>query len=55
LSGRAHVVWEPDEVGRYPGAERLVDFVIDRVHEREQALSERWELIEPSRLNPRVP
>jgi uncharacterized protein len=46
LTGRAQVVWD--------GAERHVEFAIDEVRERERAMPARWQLIEPSRLNPPV-
>jgi predicted pyridoxine 5'-phosphate oxidase superfamily flavin-nucleotide-binding protein len=54
LTGRARIVWARDEVSRYAGAERLVDVEIEAVYERRGALPARWELIEPSRLNPPV-
>ena len=52
LTGRAEIVWDEGEVGAWPGAERLVRIVIDAVQEREHAIPTRWNLIEPSRLNP---
>ena len=54
LTGRARIVWDEDEIETRPGAERLVDIEIDGVHEHEHALPARWNLIEPSRLNPPV-
>lgn len=54
LTGRARIVWEQDEIRTRPGAERLVDIEIEGVHERENAMPARWNLIEPSRLNPPV-
>ena len=54
VSGRATIVWDEDEVARRPGAERLVDVGIEAVVQRERAMPARWELIEPSRLNPPV-
>src|SRR5215472_8871938 len=32
ITGRAAIVWDPDQVARYPGAERLVDVAIHAVH-----------------------
>lgn len=52
LTGRAEIVWDEGEVGAWPGAERLVRIVMDAVQEREHAIPTRWNLIEPSRLNP---
>ena len=52
LTGRAQIVWDEDEVKARPGAERLVRFAVDVVHEHERAMPARWDLIEPSRLNP---
>jgi predicted pyridoxine 5'-phosphate oxidase superfamily flavin-nucleotide-binding protein len=52
LTGRAEIVWDGDEIGAWPGAERLVRFAVDVVHEQTGAMPARWELIEPSRLNP---
>jgi uncharacterized protein len=46
LTGRAAVVWD--------GEERRVTFAIDEIRERERAMPARWQLIEPSRLNPPV-
>ncbi|HTP19336.1 MAG TPA: pyridoxamine 5'-phosphate oxidase family protein [Solirubrobacteraceae bacterium] len=54
VTGRAEIVWDEDEVGTRPGAERLVRVAVDAVHEHPGAMPARWELIEPSRLNPPV-
>jgi uncharacterized protein len=54
LTGRAEIVWDEDQVALYPGAQRLVDFNVEAVHEQERAMPARWQLIEPSRLNPPV-
>ena len=52
LTGRAEIVWDENEVDAWPGAERLVRISVEAVHERAGAMSARWDLIEPSRLNP---
>lgn len=52
LAGEARIVWDQGAVASRPGAERLVEFTIDSVHEYEHAMPARWRLIEPSRLNP---
>lgn len=54
LTGRARIIWDEDEIRARPGAERLIDYEIDAVHEHKRALPMRWKLIEPSRLNPPV-
>lgn len=52
VSGRAKIVWDEGEVGAWPGAERLVRVAVEAVHEGSGAMPARWDLIEPSRLNP---
>jgi predicted pyridoxine 5'-phosphate oxidase superfamily flavin-nucleotide-binding protein len=52
LTGRARVVWDEEQVARWPGAERLVDVRIDAVREREGAMPGGWRLVEASRVNP---
>jgi uncharacterized protein len=52
LTGRAEIIWDESEVRAWPGAERLVRISVGAVHERAGAMPARWELIEPSRLNP---
>lgn len=52
LTGRAHTVWDEEQIASWPGAERVVDVEIDGVKEHERALPARWKLIEPSPLNP---
>ena len=55
LSGRATVIWDPVQVAVWPRAERLVEVTIDAAQYHRRALPLRWELIEPSRLNPPTP
>lgn len=52
LTGRARIVWEGQELKSHPGAERLIEYEIDAVHESERAMPARWNLVERSRLNP---
>jgi len=52
LTGRARIVWDEEQVARWPGAERLVDVRIDAVRQREGALPGGWRLVEASRVNP---
>jgi hypothetical protein len=55
LSGEARIDWDSDAVALCPGAERLIDFTVENVHERGHARPACWRLIEPSRLNPAAP
>jgi predicted pyridoxine 5'-phosphate oxidase superfamily flavin-nucleotide-binding protein len=52
LSGRAAVDWSPERAAAVPGAERVVDFTVDRVIHAAGALPLRWVLEERSRFNP---
>jgi predicted pyridoxine 5'-phosphate oxidase superfamily flavin-nucleotide-binding protein len=54
LTGEARVVWDEEAVAARPGAERLVEFTVQAVHEHERVLPARFSLIEPHRLNPPV-
>ncbi|HJV53630.1 MAG TPA: pyridoxamine 5'-phosphate oxidase family protein, partial [Noviherbaspirillum sp.] len=48
LSGQATVVWDADEVERFPGAQRLLRFFPQRHVLRQGRLPLRWALCEPS-------
>lgn len=52
LSGQAHVIWEKERVAAFPGAERLVEFVVEKVIETREALPLRWQLREYSPFLP---
>lgn len=54
LTGRAVVDWSPERASAIPGAERVVDFAVDRVIQTAGALPLRWVLEERSRFNPPV-
>ncbi|MEV6109709.1 pyridoxamine 5'-phosphate oxidase family protein [Streptomyces sp. NPDC051940] len=54
VTGDARVVWEGAEVGRVPGAERLVEFEVTGVNEIAGAVPLRWSEPEFSRFNPPV-
>lgn len=54
LTGTARIVWDEQAVAARPGAERLVEFAIEGVHEQQRSLPARFSLIEPHRLNPPV-
>ena len=38
LTGRAHIVWDEEQIAAWPGAERLVDVEIVAVKEHERAI-----------------
>lgn len=43
LSGEARIIWEQERVAAFAGAQRLVEFEIDRVIETPEVLSLRWQ------------
>jgi predicted pyridoxine 5'-phosphate oxidase superfamily flavin-nucleotide-binding protein len=52
LSGRASVDWDPARAARVPGAERIVDFAVERVVQIDGAVPIRWSAPEYSKFNP---
>lgn len=52
LSGTARVVWNENRLASHPGAERLVEFVLERLVERQAATNRTWHLRETSPYNP---
>jgi predicted pyridoxine 5'-phosphate oxidase superfamily flavin-nucleotide-binding protein len=54
LSGRATLRWDPAEVATFPGAERLVEFQIERVIETTGAMKGNWSPPNYSPFNPHV-
>jgi hypothetical protein len=54
LSGRAAVDWTPERAAAVPGAQRIVDFTVERVVATAGAVPYRWALDERSRFNPPV-
>ncbi len=52
LTGRASVDWDPRRAAGVPGAQRLVDFEVDRVVQIDGAVPLRWTPPEYSRFNP---
>ena len=54
LTGTARVIWDPIQLARVPGAQRLVEFDIAGVLERAAASPLRWTTPEYSRSNPEV-
>jgi predicted pyridoxine 5'-phosphate oxidase superfamily flavin-nucleotide-binding protein len=54
LSGTARTVWDAEEIARTPGAQRLVEFSVEVVHEVSSASPLRWSEPGYSRFNPPV-
>ena len=52
LTGRAGTDWDPDRAAAVPGAQRMVDFTVDRVVEITGASPLRWEFGGYSKFNP---
>jgi predicted pyridoxine 5'-phosphate oxidase superfamily flavin-nucleotide-binding protein len=52
LSGTARTVWDPEEIARVPGAQRLVEFTVEAVREITAASPLRWSSPAYSRFNP---
>lgn len=52
LTGRARVDWDPDRAEAVPGAQRLVDFDIERVVQIAGGSPQRWSFGKYSRFNP---
>jgi predicted pyridoxine 5'-phosphate oxidase superfamily flavin-nucleotide-binding protein len=52
VTGRASVDWDPERAERVPGAQRIVDFAVDRVVQLDGAVPLRWTAPEYSKFNP---
>lgn len=52
LTGRARVDWDPHRAATMPGAQRLVEFTVDRVVQIDHASPLRWTFVEYFRHNP---
>lgn len=52
LAGRATVVWERERTAPYPGAERVVEFHVERAIQVAHAVPLRFRFLEYSRFNP---
>lgn len=55
LSGRAAVDWDPRRAADFPGAERVVDVVVDRLVRAERAVPHLGAVVERSPHNPPAP
>jgi len=54
LTGTAAIIWEGSQLSEFEGAQRLVEFHIDRVLEISHACPMRWEFEEYSPTNPKL-
>jgi hypothetical protein len=52
VTGRATVDWSAERASRFAGAERVVELAVDEVVDRLGASPLRWQLVEPSPVNP---
>jgi len=52
VTGAAEIVWAPDRVSRYPGAERLVRVEVEAVIQTTHRLTAPFPVVEYSRFNP---
>jgi predicted pyridoxine 5'-phosphate oxidase superfamily flavin-nucleotide-binding protein len=52
VTGKASIIWDTERLKEFAGAERLVEFQIDRVIEITDASSLRWRFVEYSPFNP---
>jgi hypothetical protein len=53
LTGRAVIHWEQQRLEAWPGAERLIEFTVDRIQETSRALPLRWKWLDYSPFNPK--
>ncbi|MDV2994242.1 MAG: hypothetical protein N4J56_003896 [Chroococcidiopsis sp. SAG 2025] len=53
LTGTANIIWDTNRIAQFIGAERLVEFHIDRVLETINATNLSWEFAEYSPYNPK--
>jgi hypothetical protein len=52
LTGKAKIIWQPERVAEFVGAERLVEFQIHQILEITNAIPLRWQFGEYSPFNP---
>jgi len=52
ITGRAQIIWDPVEKGKFPGAERLVSFEVEEVIQMKNDRPSEWQLISYSPFNP---
>ena len=54
ITGRAQVVWDAERVGKFAGAERLVEFEVGQVIEARGVAGLRWCCLQTSPMNPEI-
>lgn len=52
VTGRATIDWSAERAARFAGAERVVELAVEEVVDRPAASPLRWQLVEPSPVNP---
>ena len=52
MTGTAKVDWNPDRAAEFPGANRVVDFQVEKVIQIKGAMPFNWELVDYSPFNP---
>ncbi len=52
LTGEANIIWDPAQIAKYKGAERLVSFRVEQVLQIDKNLPLRWEFESYSPFNP---
>jgi len=52
MTGKAVVSWDEARLARWPGAQSLIEFHVERVQETTRALPLRWRLLDYSPFNP---
>lgn len=53
LTGRAKILWDAEHTAKFAGAERVIEFQIDKVIEIENATPLCWEFLDYSPFNPK--
>ena len=52
ITGTAKIVWDAEKAEAFPGAQRLLDFSVEKVIETSASFSNRWKFLEYSPFNP---
>ncbi len=52
LNGQAKIIWDAEQLKRFAGAQRLIEFSIEHIRETQHATSLRWRFGEYSPANP---
>jgi len=52
VTGKAEIIWDKERIAEFAGAERLVEFEIERIIEIANVISLRWQFLGYSPFNP---